>query len=112
MLSRIICNGTAKVAFHALNQRLPQPDPPQRQPPACQPLHSPTAPTARAQAAGVPVRGYVSCAAGCPYSGAVDPRAAAAVARALWDMGCHEVSMGDTIGVATPAGVTAMFEVG
>ncbi|KIY94796.1 hydroxymethylglutaryl-CoA lyase [Monoraphidium neglectum] len=63
-----------------------------------------------AKAAGIPVRGYVSCAAGCPYSGRVEPAAAAAVARALWDMGCHEISLGDTIGVATPASVTAMFE--
>jgi hydroxymethylglutaryl-CoA lyase len=57
------------------------------------------------------VRGYVSCAAGCPYSGPVAPEAAAAVARRLWDMGCHEVSLGDTIGVGTPASITAMFEV-
>lgn len=57
------------------------------------------------------MRGYVSCAVGCPYSGRVEPWAAADVAKALWDMGCHEISMGDTIGVATPASVTAMFEV-
>lgn len=57
------------------------------------------------------MRGYVSCAAGCPYSGPVAPAAAAQVAKSLWAMGCHEISMGDTIGVGTPASITAMFEV-
>lgn len=52
----------------------------------------------------------MSCAVGCPYSGAVDPRAAASVAQALSQMGCYEVSMGDTTGVGTPASVSAMFE--
>ncbi len=52
---------------------------------------------------GVWVRGYVSCALGCPYEGAVAPAAVARVAKALFDMGCAEVSLGDTIGVGTPA---------
>ncbi len=52
---------------------------------------------------GIRVRGYVSCALGCPYEGAVLPGAVAGVARALFDMGCAEVSLGDTIGTGTPA---------
>lgn len=62
---------------------------------------------AAAAAANIPVRGYVSCAVGCPYSGAVAPEAAAAVAKALFDMGCYEVSVSDTIGVGTPASIAA-----
>lgn len=65
---------------------------------------------AAAKDAGVPVRGYVSCVVGCPYQGAVSPRAAADVAGALYNMGCYEVSMGDTIGCGTAASITAMFE--
>ena len=63
-----------------------------------------------AAARGVRVRGYVSCALGCPYEGAVPPGAVAGVARALFDMGCVEVSLGDTIGVGTPAAARAMVE--
>lgn len=55
-----------------------------------------------AKADGIPVRGYVSCVTGCPYSGAVEPDAVARVTAALLDMGCYEVSLGDTIGQATP----------
>ena len=65
---------------------------------------------AAAQAAGARVRGYVSCVVGCPYEGAVAPAQAASVAQALHAMGCFEVSMGDTIGVGTPATVLAMLE--
>jgi isopropylmalate/homocitrate/citramalate synthase len=57
---------------------------------------------ARALAKGWRVRGYVSCVLGCPYEGAVAPEAVARVARALRDMGCYEVSLGDTIGTGTP----------
>jgi hydroxymethylglutaryl-CoA lyase len=60
---------------------------------------------------GVAVRGYVSCVVGCPYQGRVEPKAAARVAAALYEMGCYEVSMGDTIGVGTPANVAEMFTV-
>ena len=60
---------------------------------------------ARAKAAGLRVRGYVSCAFGCPYEGAVDERAVAAVAARLFGMGCAEVSLGDTIGVGVPTQV-------
>jgi hydroxymethylglutaryl-CoA lyase len=55
-----------------------------------------------ALAAGLRVRGYVSTAWGCPYEGAVDPARAAAVVERLAGMGCHQVSLGDTIGVGTP----------
>jgi hydroxymethylglutaryl-CoA lyase len=57
---------------------------------------------ARAKADGVKVRGYVSCVLGCPYDGEVKPQAVADVAKTLWDLGCYEVSLGDTIGVGTP----------
>ncbi|MDD5249216.1 MAG: hydroxymethylglutaryl-CoA lyase [Rhodocyclaceae bacterium] len=65
---------------------------------------------AKAQAADVRVRGYVSCVLGCPYQGAVAPAAVADVAAALYDMGCYEVSLGDTIGTGTPAATQAMLE--
>jgi len=61
-----------------------------------------------AQAQGVRVRGYVSCVLGCPYQGAVAPSEVARVAQALLEMGCYEVSLGDTIGVGTP-GTSAMW---
>jgi hydroxymethylglutaryl-CoA lyase len=56
-----------------------------------------------ARAHGLAVRGYVSAVFGCPYEGAVDPERAAAVAEALHGLGCEQISLGDTIGVATPA---------
>ncbi len=65
---------------------------------------------AAAQARGIRVRGYVSCVIGCPYEGAVAPSTAAEVAQRLIDIGCHEVSLGDTIGVGTPATVRRMLE--
>lgn len=58
-----------------------------------------------ARARGLGVRGYVSTAFGCPYEGAVDPGRVGDLARRLLAMGCAQVSLGDTIGVATPAGV-------
>jgi isopropylmalate/homocitrate/citramalate synthase len=51
---------------------------------------------------GIAVRGYISVCFGCPYEGAVRPAAVLNVARRLLDLGCHELSLGDTIGVATP----------
>jgi hydroxymethylglutaryl-CoA lyase len=57
---------------------------------------------ARARADGVRVRGYVSCVLGCPYDGDVKPEAVVDVAKSLWDLGCYEISLGDTIGVGTP----------
>jgi hydroxymethylglutaryl-CoA lyase len=55
------------------------------------------------------VRGYVSCVLGCPYEGAVQLDAVTHVARELIDMGCYEVSLGDTIGVGTPCAAQAMI---
>ncbi len=63
-----------------------------------------------ARARGLRVRGYVSCVLGCPYEGAVAPEAVARVARALLDLGCDEISLGDTIGVGTPGRARAMVE--
>jgi len=60
--------------------------------------------------AGVLVRGYVSCVLGCPYAGSVDPARAANVAKSLLDMGCYEVSLGDTIGVGTPGGMDRLLD--
>ncbi|MGA8900220.1 hydroxymethylglutaryl-CoA lyase [Bradyrhizobium sp.] len=57
---------------------------------------------ARARADGVKVRGYISCVLGCPYDGEIKPQAVIDVAKVLWDLGCYEVSLGDTIGVGTP----------
>lgn len=65
---------------------------------------------AAAKADGVRVRGYVSCVVGCPYQGAVSPAEVARVAKALLEMGCYEISLGDTIGVGTPATVLAMLD--
>ena len=48
------------------------------------------------------VRGYVSCALGCPYEGRVLPAKVAEVAARLFELGCYEISLGDTIGVGTP----------
>ena len=57
---------------------------------------------ARARADGIRVRGYISCVLGCPFDGEVGPQAVVDVAKTLWDLGCYEVSLGDTIGVGTP----------
>jgi len=57
---------------------------------------------ARAKADGVRVRGYISCVLGCPFDGEVMPQAVVDVAKTLWDLGCYEISLGDTIGVGTP----------
>lgn len=65
---------------------------------------------AAARADGIPVRGYVSCVLGCPYEGEVSAGKVALVAEALHNMGCYEVSLGDTIGVGTPEKAKAMIE--
>jgi hydroxymethylglutaryl-CoA lyase len=56
----------------------------------------------RAKADGIKVRGYISCVLGCPFDGEVKPQAVVDVAKVLWELGCYEVSLGDTIGVGTP----------
>src|SRR3990167_6501013 len=58
---------------------------------------------------GLSVRGYISCVAGCPYQGEVEPAAVAEVAAELYRMGCYEISLGDTIGVGTPGRIQAML---
>lgn len=59
---------------------------------------------------GVAVRGYVSCVLGCPYEGEISPAAVATVARELYQAGCYEISLGDTIGVGTPLKAQRMIE--
>ncbi|WP_395023156.1 hydroxymethylglutaryl-CoA lyase [Dongia sp.] len=56
------------------------------------------------------VRGYVSCVLGCPYEGEIAPEAVARVAKALFEMGCEEISLGDTIGTGTPLKAKRMIE--
>jgi len=56
------------------------------------------------------VRGYVSCVLGCPYEGEIAPEAVARVSKALFDMGCEEISLGDTIGTGTPLKAMRMIE--
>ena len=63
-----------------------------------------------ARHANVQVRGYVSCVLGCPYQGEVKPQAVADVAQALFEMGCYEISLGDTIGVGTPLRAQKLIE--
>lgn len=65
--------------------------------------------TQAAKSAGIPVRGYVSCVTDCPYEGAILPEQAALVAHRLLEMGCYEVSLGDTIGHATPQSTNALL---
>jgi hydroxymethylglutaryl-CoA lyase len=62
-----------------------------------------------ASALEIPVRGYVSCVVGCPYEGDIAPEQAAGVAKSLFDMGCYEVSLGDTIGVGNPASIQRLI---
>lgn len=64
----------------------------------------------RAAKAGVRVRGYVSCIIACPYDGPTDPAHVADLSRRLTDMGCYEVSLGDTIGVGTADGVRRVID--
>jgi hydroxymethylglutaryl-CoA lyase len=64
---------------------------------------------AHARADGIRVRGYVSCVLGCPYEGEIRPQAVVGVAKALRDLGCYEISLGDTIGVGTPLKARAML---
>lgn len=62
-----------------------------------------------AQSAGIPVRGYVSCVTDCPYDGPTAPDKVAEVSQALINMGCYEVSLGDTVGAATPQSTAKML---
>lgn len=62
-----------------------------------------------AKADGVRVRGYVSCVLGCPYEGKITPDQVVPVAKALYEMGCYEISLGDTIGVGSPEETKALI---
>lgn len=64
----------------------------------------------KAKELGIRVRGYVSCVMGCPYQGSVDPATVASVAKKMYEMGCYEISLGDTIGVGTPAATVRMLD--
>jgi hydroxymethylglutaryl-CoA lyase len=64
---------------------------------------------AAAKAQNIRVRGYVSCVLGCPYEGDIEPQKVAMVAKQLLDMGCYEISLGDTIGTGTPLKTLAML---
>lgn len=63
-----------------------------------------------ARDAGVKVRGYVSCVMGCPFTGHVKPEAVASVSASLFAMGCHEISLGDTLGSGTPAATKSLID--
>ena len=60
--------------------------------------------------AGLRIRGYISCVLGCPYEGSIDPIRVVDVAQALSQIGCYEISLGDTIGVGTPHKVIRLIE--
>lgn len=63
-----------------------------------------------AKAANIPIRGYVSCVVGCPYEGYIEPSTVSKVVESLLNMGCYEVSLGDTIGVGNPNTVRALLK--
>jgi hydroxymethylglutaryl-CoA lyase len=63
-----------------------------------------------AKKSDIQVRGYISCVVACPYEGEIAPQKVAEVAGALYDMGCYEISLGDTIGAGTPGRTQAMIE--
>lgn len=58
----------------------------------------------------IPVRGYISCVIACPYDGKTTPETVANVAETLLEMGCYEISLGDTIGAGTPQDIAAMLD--
>ena len=64
---------------------------------------------AKAKAENISVRGYVSCVLGCPYEGSVSVAQVDEVTQQLLEMGCYEISLGDTIGVGTPASTSALL---
>ncbi len=59
---------------------------------------------------GIPVRGYLSCVIACPYDGPTEPATVASVARSLFDLGCYEISLGDTIGAGDPVSIGSMLK--
>ena len=64
----------------------------------------------KANAHNIPIRGYISCITACPYEGRIEPQAVLDVAHKLLDMGCYEISLGDTIGQATPKDITTLLD--
>lgn len=66
--------------------------------------------TAQAQNRNIPIRGYLSCVIACPYEGPIAPSQVARVAESMLELGCYQLSLGDTIGVGTPATVLPMLE--
>ncbi|WP_022711824.1 hydroxymethylglutaryl-CoA lyase [Pseudochrobactrum sp. AO18b] len=66
--------------------------------------------TEQALKMGLKIRGYVSCVLGCPYEGDIDPQVVARISKEMIDMGCYEISLGDTIGVGVPDGVKRLIE--
>lgn len=65
---------------------------------------------AQARASGIRVRGYVSCVLGCPYEGEIEPGAVISVCEQLIQMGCNEISLGDTIGAGTASKARSLIE--
>lgn len=65
---------------------------------------------ASAREHNIPVRGYLSCVIDCPYDGETNPNTVANLAQQMLDIGCNEISLGDTIGTGTPLRVAAMLE--
>jgi hydroxymethylglutaryl-CoA lyase len=63
-----------------------------------------------AQQHNIKVRGYLSCVADCPYEGATSPNMVADIAKAMYDLGCYQISLGDTIGSGTPLRIANMIE--
>ena len=63
-----------------------------------------------AQKNNIPVRGYISCIAGCPYSGKVEFEQVSKIAKDLLEMGCYEISLGDTIGVGTAGQIKQLID--
>ena len=59
---------------------------------------------------GIPVRGYVSTVVECPYQGTIAPLQVAKVTEGMLELGCHEISLGDTIGAGTPGSIRAMLD--
>ena len=59
---------------------------------------------------GIKVRGYVSCVLGCPYEGVVDPMVVREVSKRLFEVGCYEVSLGDTIGIGNPESTLKLLQ--
>jgi hydroxymethylglutaryl-CoA lyase len=65
--------------------------------------------TQKARDHSIAVRGYISCVVGCPYEGDVDQKKVSSVAQSLLDMGCYEISLGDTIGVGKPENIESLL---